>query len=206
MPHSTLACAICAQPLPPRAPGRPGRPKKYHNECDPHFRYTILSPRPCNRCGAEFKPKNRNNVFCSAYCKSHIAPHPERSCEFCGEHFRPVNTRQRFCSLAHARAAWKDANPDLDADFRRDAYHRRRARRKGSSSGAPVLRGEIVERDKWTCHICRERIPRSAKWPEPLSLSLDHVLPLSLGGMHDPSNVKAAHLRCNVDKGAALVA
>lgn len=38
-----------------------------------------------------------------------------------------------------------------------------------------------------------------------MSVSLDHVVPLSQGGAHDPANVQLAHLTCNVRKGAQLV-
>ncbi|NKT05174.1 hypothetical protein GS485_11095 [Rhodococcus hoagii] len=38
-------------------------------------------------------------------------------------------------------------------------------------------------------------------YPHPKSASLDHVIPLSCGGAHDPSNVALAHLACNVAKG-----
>jgi HNH endonuclease len=38
--------------------------------------------------------------------------------------------------------------------------------------------------------------------PDPLSKSLDHLIPLSRGGTHEPANVSLAHLRCNVSRGA----
>jgi 5-methylcytosine-specific restriction endonuclease McrA len=31
--------------------------------------------------------------------------------------------------------------------------------------------------------------------------SLDHIVPVSLGGTHTWANVQLAHLRCNVSKG-----
>jgi 5-methylcytosine-specific restriction endonuclease McrA len=38
------------------------------------------------------------------------------------------------------------------------------------------------------------------KAPDPMSPSLDHILPLSKGGTHEPRNVQLAHLGCNVRK------
>ncbi len=47
-------------------------------------------------------------------------------------------------------------------------------------------------------------IDRLLKYPDPDSLSLDHVMPLARGGEHAIDNVQAAHLRCNVRKGVKL--
>lgn len=201
-------CAGCGVELgPDTSTARGGRNRKFCRGCDGR-RYEPLAVRPCKRCGIEFQTKSDANVFCSAYCYGHIPAHPERACEFseCGQLFRPVNMRQKSCSPAHARKAWAERNLERDADGKRDRYHRRRALRKGAATGAPVIRSEIAERDEWICHLCNGDIPRDAAWPDPFSLSLDHVIPLSKHGIHDPSNVKAAHLRCNVAKGAEVAA
>ena len=63
----------------------------------------------------------------------------------------------------------------------------------------------VLERDKRICHLCRQHIPRQAKWPDPWSFSLDHVQPQSLGGFHDHTNLRAAHLRCNQSRGNKLM-
>jgi 5-methylcytosine-specific restriction endonuclease McrA len=60
----------------------------------------------------------------------------------------------------------------------------------------------IAERDRWRCHLCRKAVSRKLRGTSrPLSPSLDHVVPLSKGGAHDPANVRLAHLRCNLSKG-----
>lgn len=59
----------------------------------------------------------------------------------------------------------------------------------------------IADRDHWRCHICKTRVGKKIAWPHVRSASLDHVVPLSKGGAHDPSNVRLAHLGCNSAKG-----
>lgn len=76
----------------------------------------------------------------------------------------------------------------------------RRARRLGVVT-EPYASEEIAERDGWRCQICRKRISRKLKWPHPRSLSIDHIIPVSLGGDDVKANVNATHLICNMHKG-----
>lgn len=114
--------------------------------------------------------------------------------------FQPKKLGQRTCSEAHGKKLWGRENPAPWSDRRRDNYHRRRALKKGATTGRPVVLAEIRERDGNRCHLCGDRVSAKA-WPHPLSASLDHVVPLTKGGAHDPDNVKLAHLACNTAKG-----
>ena len=67
-----------------------------------------------------------------------------------------------------------------------------------------VHREVVADRDDWTCGLCSQAIPRVVLYPHPLSLSVDHVAPLALGGGHTYSNVRASHLRCNIAQGNAI--
>ncbi|MFJ3878068.1 HNH endonuclease [Streptomyces sp. NPDC090077] len=60
---------------------------------------------------------------------------------------------------------------------------------------------ELAERDGPNCSICCDVVDLTVVWPEPLSPSVDHRVPRSLGGQDEPSNVALAHLRCNISKG-----
>lgn len=87
------------------------------------------------------------------------------------------------------------------------AYQQARvARTKGDAEAKPFTAAEIFERDDWVCGLCREPIPRDAPRRDPMSASLDHIVPLSLGGLHSPENTQAAHLICNGRKGNRVTA
>jgi 5-methylcytosine-specific restriction endonuclease McrA len=59
---------------------------------------------------------------------------------------------------------------------------------------------EIFERDGWLCQLCGLPINREARKPHPMSVSLDHIVPISLGGAHSRANTQCAHYGCNVRK------
>lgn len=60
---------------------------------------------------------------------------------------------------------------------------------------------ELGDRDGWRCGICGGRIDRSKQHPDPLSMSVDHIVPVALFGTNENENLQAAHLRCNLAKG-----
>ena len=67
-------------------------------------------------------------------------------------------------------------------------------------SPIPYTDLEIFERDKWRCHLCGKRISKSADRKAPDGATIDHLLPIALGGRDEPANVAAAHNKCNREK------
>lgn len=59
---------------------------------------------------------------------------------------------------------------------------------------------EVFERDGWVCGLCQQPVDESLSYPDPMSVSLDHVIPLAHGGDHTKANTQCAHLDCNVTK------
>lgn len=108
------------------------------------------------------------------------------------------------------RAAWNERTDkrakDRDAYARNPAPYKARARaRQAITRGVDAERfehEEIFERDGWRCGICGDPIDPALAFPDPGSASLDHVIPIALGGPHLRANTQAAHLSCNRAKGA----
>jgi 5-methylcytosine-specific restriction endonuclease McrA len=67
-------------------------------------------------------------------------------------------------------------------------------------------RQEIFDRDGWICQLCNDPIDPALRWPDQMSASLDHIIPVILGGKHSRANAQASHLDCNVRKGGRMVA
>lgn len=112
-------------------------------------------------------------------------------------------------------AGWQAANRDrinirFREKYRPDGRYREQdrahsARRRLQLLGRPmdeITIAELYERCGGICRLCTEPVDRSIRWPDPLSASIDHIVPVSRGGTHEWFNVQLTHLRCNMRKGA----
>lgn len=110
---------------------------------------------------------------------------------------------------------WQLAHPEkVRAKLRRryarnpapalDAARLRRAAKRATTVELIVAR-EVFERDHWICQLCGEPVDGDLGYPNAMSASLDHRIPLAKGGTHVWENVQLAHLVCNRSKGATLV-
>ncbi len=51
------------------------------------------------------------------------------------------------------------------------------------------------------CGICGLPVDKSLKWPDPMSATVDHIIPVKKGGHpSDISNLQLAHFACNRQK------
>ena len=96
---------------------------------------------------------------------------------------------------------WRAENPEKIRELRSIDNQRRRARMRGAFV-EDVSHLEIFERDNWQCQIPGCLYPgKPARLDvgryDPLLASLDHIVPLSKGGLHERSNLACSHLRCN---------
>lgn len=103
-------------------------------------------------------------------------------------HRKERQAHQRAYNVAHReeQRAYRVAHPEKF----REHGHRRRARLR-SQFVAPVDAAAIYRRDRGRCHICGKHVRQ-------VDASMDHLIPISLGGPHAPWNVALTHLRCNL--------
>lgn len=78
-------------------------------------------------------------------------------------------------------------------------------RRAAVYKGDPIRHIDVFERDNWTCWICGEAINPHLRGDNWWRATLDHVVPITLGGPHTWDNVRTAHLRCNQLKGDTIL-
>lgn len=158
----------------------------------------------CSVCAKPYETAGgkRSTAYCSKRCgdvaRLRRTWMPEiRACEVCAVEFAAHNRLQMYCS----RKCRYRSTAAVTAGRRKDQIRRIR-KRTGCGDVAYIDTTEVARIHRWVCGICASPIDQQLRYPDPGSLSLDHVLPLALGGAHALGNVQPAHLMCNIRKGA----
>lgn len=150
-------------------------------------------PAECGHCGGGFTSKKRSRSRGGAWTR------------FCSK------SCARKAQLADGTHSWMKTGTWVSALSPEEKKRRRfiqgeRARRKRRARLAevesePYTLAEIAERDGRRCGICGRKVDMDLKYPHSLSASIDHIVPLSLGGTDLRTNVRLAHLGENVARG-----
>lgn len=119
-----------------------------------------------------------------------------RKCQVCGCEFQMNRIHPMVCS----DWCWRESKRIAKRNIKRT----RRARKLGLLKERYQDR-DIFVRDRWRCWICKKVVDRTAKAPDPASPSVDHVIPLSKGGVDAPWNVHCACFSCNRSKGELAI-
>lgn len=210
------ACPGCGAELPPPHPGG-GRPRKWCSQIC-HTRTLRASSEYAERertVGLEYRRRKRaeqlaeNPLPACPFCGKTVSSHKAITCGTRACQYKLHLSKAAECSLdgcnrpaqarglcgSHYSAEWARANPD-----RKSAGAGRYRARKLAAFVEDVIPSDVFERDRWTCHICGKKISRNLKFPDVMSATVDHVIPLSRGGEHSMQNVRAAHMGCNCSK------
>ena len=152
----------------------------------------MLSPR-AKQCGA---PNCKRRFNADRMREWNRAYRQEHGAWYAGLNY-PGQQRAYEKRRRQEKGHWRRLYPERAAAY--DA--RRRAlveQARTTEAFAPI---DVHTRDDWTCKLCLLPIDPEIAWPDPLSPSVDHVIPLSRGGVHAMHNVQSAHLGCNSSKG-----
>ncbi|CQR75081.1 HNH endonuclease [Sporomusa ovata DSM 2662] len=168
-------------------------------------------PKPlvsCVICGSQFKGKG-NSKFCSDHCRREFKRirfkenfvsvketnlFIEKQCPECGNIFKTnyYAKRKKFCS-----------DECCNRYFQRE-YKMDRKEQLQKAYIEPVSFKKIYKRDKAICQICGEYVEYDKTPTNPMGATIDHIIPLSKGGLHCMSNCQLAHRRCNSLKGSKI--
>lgn len=122
------------------------------------------------------------------------ANHRFGTCAVCGNTFETYNPRQKTCSkvcskkYSNARKNGRIPQEQMvDKDITLEALYRR-------DSGVCYLCGEKCDWNDRDLFTVRDKYP-----------TIDHIIPVSRGGLHSWDNVRLAHFKCNLDKSDEII-
>jgi hypothetical protein len=155
--------------------------------------------RMCDWCRKSYIPRNlkMSTSYCSRQCKSDA-----RNARIAADTLAAKALLDRRCLQcagvipveAHSHAVFCSEQCSSSAHM----LQRKLRVRSGRTEKPGHLRAKICERDNWICGLCYKPVDRTLKHPDPLCPSLDHIVPVSLGGSSEESNLQLTHLVCNL--------
>jgi hypothetical protein len=155
--------------------------------------------KPCPTCA---KMHGHKSVYCSEQCRplAYTPIRRQKDCAKCGASFVPrpdENGNVTFCSdecRASAKQALKKADKKL-----------RKALTRGARGGQSVKPDVVFDRDGWRCQICKCKTMKDKRGTShPRAPELDHIIPVSKGGVHTYGNTQCTCRNCNIKKGATI--
>lgn len=203
-------CETCGAPV---VYGGIGRPPRYcpdhqnhaRNACSMRSYYAHSdgleddgSPRACAHCGETYTPKSRKrSTYCSRGCNDQA-----RKARMKRERLADKATLERFCALCEQPIP---ATRRADSAYCSDLCSQRSHGGLRSRYRKPGVHRELLARDGNRCGICSQRIDMRREWPHPRSASVDHLVPVSVGGSDELANLRLVHLSCNCARRAAML-
>lgn len=154
----------------------------------------------CVRCNEPSVSRFTSVKYCSDECRkarSMVTP-KQLACANCGRRFVGIQRRteaRRFCSRNCKRASYRAS--DVGKAQRARSRAHRLALLRGGKTGKPVSALGILLEFRGKCGICRQRIDPAKPQTHAMSLTLDHIIPVSKGGKHSRENLQPAHRSCN---------
>ena len=131
-----------------------------------------------------YASKEKKKAHDRAYSQTYHQAHPEE-----------IRAYGRAYSQTYREAhpeevkAYRLAHPEMT-----NARTRKHRALKRGVKHQPYKVEDIIARDRGLCGLCGKKVAKADQ-------SIDHILPLSLGGADAPHNVQLAHIRCNQQKG-----
>ena len=149
--------------------------------------------RDCDYCGETFVSKGSASRFCSDECRRlgilrelSFVPE-ERACPQCGKLFYTTLSAKDKIYCSEKCRARKDHKKYKDT--------RKRQMRKAFVE--PVGIKFTYKKYGGRCAICGQDVPDTTEPSNQWASTVDHIMPISKGGLHMKSNCQLAHRLCN---------
>lgn len=174
-----------------------------------HRRFYI---KECLWCGNRFESLYPNQKYCCKECShqgnlrlkrqqwAEAYVPKQKICKECGTEFMTEcgDTHSVFCCRSCAE---KSERRTEHGTARHKEYMRkvkaRREKQIASTDTGDVSYERVYKRDKGICQICGMPVHSAKMSDDNWDGTIDHIIPLSLGGEHSLENCQLAHRICN---------
>lgn len=176
--------------------------------------------KTCTFCDHTYETTHQHSSYCTGGCARRHKHGWSRSKELTLVPREPRPTTPPVTLVRPARKRWFACNcrvcgapfvavapythcSDQCRKVTRRAGSLARRVREGKFSVPDTMRIAIYERDGWECQLCGTETSRKYDWSDPLSPTLDHIIPQSAQLLpdHSPRNLRLAHALCNSLRG-----
>jgi ribosomal protein L37E len=185
MKYCSTTCANIAKRLPEEVKKERLIKKQVEKQClwcGKVFVTTYLHKKYCcSECGYAGNLRDKRQEWADNFVPKHF------KCKECG---KDVTTEcgkpfSSFCSI------------ECQEKYVSKGYNQRRKEQMRSAYKEPVSFKKIYKRDKGMCGICGMEVPYDKSPTNIWGATIDHIIPISQGGTHEPSNCQLAHRLCN---------
>jgi len=153
----------------------------------------------CQWCGSDFVTTYPNKKYCSAAC-GYEGNLRDKRVKWAAE-FVP---KQFACKECGAKVVTECGKPfrsfcsiECQERYFSRGYNQRRKKQVQLAYKEPVSFKKIYKRDKGICCICGMPVLNDKSPTNIWGATIDHIVPLSQGGAHEPANCQLAHRICN---------
>jgi len=173
---------------------------------------SIVTEKLCLWCSTSFKTTYEIKIFCNRRCKEFAKQSRKNVKESTGIELPANRIRYRVITLYIRNCLNCDETLNTKkphqlycnqfcSDMSKETKRRQAGVSRFNKSQSPNITARIYYRDKGLCGICKEPIDLRLQYPNPMCLSIDHIIPVSLGGNNFQSNLQPSHLVCNTRRG-----
>lgn len=202
-------CAFCSAPL---VHIGPGNPKRYCSRKHAALFRQANKPKVpkvekvCACCAKVYLTNIKASRFCCVNCRTQQTALENRlkraaagarvyspKCDRCDQLINQdsVSGKNKYGRWCRPCALVKQ----------RERYRIKTAKRQGVLNPIRISADVLIQRDGNICHLCNTEIDLSLARNSRFGATIDHIIPLSKGGLDVLDNLKLAHWICNIRKG-----
>lgn len=180
----------------------------------------------CKKCKDEI---GRKTWFKTRLCRACWLANKTKKCRDCKTPIHKTNTQgkcrtcylRKYCRIRNQAIERKtkshsnciECNKRLKRRFVKYCSQRcsdryKKLKRRAAKANAlflPVCRQTIYDRDNFRCYICQVKVATGGRNNNWRQATIDHVVPLNLGGHHAEYNLRCCCRRCNSKKNKRLL-